>query len=214
MNFEQARNNMVDSQIHTMGVVSEPILNVLRTLPREKFVPADKQALAYCDEDLAIGNGRYLMEPQVLARLVQASDPKSSDNVLVVGAGTGYAACVFASLAQNVVALDHDGMMLEGAAATWNALGLGNITAQAGTVAQGAYDLVFINGTVCEVPQAFKENMVIGGRMVAIVRANPKAAGKAAMILRTAPDQWSERVLFDANTPYLTGMEPRTVFAF
>lgn len=219
MNFEQARANMVDSQIHPMGVVSEPVLQAFRTLPREKFAPPEKRALSYCDEDLALGAGRWLMEPQVLARLVQASQPKIDDVVMVVGAGCGYTAAIYSSLASTVIALDESGPLMEAANQIWQDLGLINIVSLEGDFSSGSaihspYDLIFVNGAVVEVPPTLKAQMAIGGRLMAVVRETNTAAGKAVMILRTAEDSWSSRVLFDASTPYLPRMTPKNEFVF
>lgn len=219
MNFEQARINMVDSQIHTTGVVSEPILEVFRTIPREKFVPADKQAVAYCDEDLPLGNGRWLMEPQVLARLVQAGAPAAGESVLVVGSGGGYAAAIFATLANKVVALEDNTSASAPARNIWAELGLSERIVQENDLAGGAgrhapYNLIFVNGAIADLPDALKEQMATGGRLVAVVRSHAKAAGRAVLVTRTDADSWSERVLFDANVPYLPGMAPKNVFVF
>lgn len=218
LDFEQARINMVDSQIHTMGVVSEPVLNVFRTLPREKFLPADKQAVAYCDEDLPLGNGRWLMEPQVLARLVQACIPEAGAKTLVVGAGCGYAAAVYAALGASVVALEDNAAMTESANIVWRELGLGDALTQeshhGGAERHAPYDLIFINGAVADIPDALKAQMAVGGCLVAVVRADHKEAGKAMQILRTDAQSWSGRVLFDANIPYLPGMAPKNAFIF
>lgn len=219
MNFDKARENMVASQIHTMGVVSEPVLNAFRTLPRELFVPPEKRALAYCDEDLSLGAGRTLMEPQVLARLVQASSPRAEDVVMVVGAGCGYTAAIYAQLATTVIALEENGPLIESANQVWQDLDLINIVSLEGDFSNGSaehspYDLIFVNGAVATVPETLKAQMAVGGRLVAVIRDQPKAAGKASLILRTGEDSWSGRVLFDANIPYLPRMTPRNEFVF
>lgn len=219
MNFEQARANMVDSQIHTMGVVSQAVLDAFRALPREKFVSPEKRALAYCDEDLPLGAGRWLMEPQILARMVQASDPRPEDVVMVVGAGCGYTAAIYSFLATTVIALDEAGPMIEGANALWQELGLVNIVALEGDLATGSarhspYDLIFVNGAVAAISDTLKAQMAIGGRLVAVVRSDRRAAGCATLVVRTGEDSWSHRTLFDANIPYLPGMAPKNAFVF
>src|ERR1700721_1328189 len=92
--FADARNHMVDSQIRPNRVTDPRILSAMRRLPRERFLPPAAVALAYADEDVPLGGGRFLMEPMVLARLLQAAALRDNERVLVVGAGTGYAAAV------------------------------------------------------------------------------------------------------------------------
>ena len=81
-NYAAARTHMVDSQIHTMGVTSDAILDAFRNVPREQFVPTDRMGVAYTDEDMAIGPGRYLVEPVTHARLLQAALPLVSAQVI------------------------------------------------------------------------------------------------------------------------------------
>ena len=103
--FADARRNMVDSQIRPNRVTDPRILAAMRRLPRESFLPSAVRALAYADEDVPLGNGRFMMEPMVLARLLQAAALIDQERVLVVGAGTGYGAAVIAACGCKVTAL-------------------------------------------------------------------------------------------------------------
>src|SRR5208282_6497251 len=94
--FADARNRMVDSQIRPNRVTDPRILAAMRCLPRERFLPPAVVSLAYADEDVPLGNGRYLMEPMVLARLLQAANLGEGERALVIAAGTGYSAAVLA----------------------------------------------------------------------------------------------------------------------
>ena len=84
LDYIQARTNMLDSQIHTSGVVNPDILEAFQNIPREMFVPEAMRGVAYNDEDITLGHGRYLLEPVVHARMLQALDPKKDDVVLDV----------------------------------------------------------------------------------------------------------------------------------
>ncbi len=106
--YTAARNNMVDSQIRPNRVTDPRVLDAMRSLPREQFVPPALAALAYLDEDLPLGGGRVLMEPMVLARLLQMARIRPGERVLVVGSGTGYGAAVAAACGALVVALEED----------------------------------------------------------------------------------------------------------
>jgi protein-L-isoaspartate(D-aspartate) O-methyltransferase len=114
IDFARLRQSMVDSQIRANDVTDPRILAAMLELPRERFAPEDRRGLAYIDDDLPIRNatagkpGRYLMEPMVLAKLVQALDIGAEDKVLDVGAATGYSAALLGRFAGRVVALEED----------------------------------------------------------------------------------------------------------
>ena len=108
MDFAKARRNMVESQLRTNKVVDPAIVGAMGTVPREKFVPDGMAAIAYVDEDLPLGNGRFLMEPMVLGRMLQEAQPNADDAALLIGCGSGYSAAVLASLCSAVFALESD----------------------------------------------------------------------------------------------------------
>src|ERR1700753_2753193 len=152
--FTEARNYMVDSQIRPNRVVDQRVLSAMRTIPRELFLPANVQALAYVDQDVPLGNGRFLMEPMVFARMLQAANLRESAQVLIVGAATGYSAAVLNACGCRVTALDEDRDLLSMADAALPREAIG-VTLVAGPLAAGwppnaPYDLVLIEGAVPE----------------------------------------------------------------
>src|SRR5260221_6338696 len=106
MNYQAARTNMVESQVRTNKVTDQGIIDALLRVPRELFVPPPLRGIAYVDEDLDLGSGRHLMEPMVLARLLQAAALRAGDRVLVVGCGSGYPVALAAGLAGKVVGIE------------------------------------------------------------------------------------------------------------
>lgn len=217
--FTAARNAMVDSQIHTMGVVSDDILNAYRTVRREEFVPEGRRGIAYCDEDMPVAHGRCLMEPVTHARLLQSAQPKASDTVLDVGGATGYSAAILSSLVSRVIAAEPDAALLALAEATWKKFGCNNIVPHQGAFAAGCaahapYNLIVINGSVAELPQPLLEQLATGGRLLAVVRRAGDRIGRAVLVTKSEAGAISERVLFDAAVPYLPGHEPRNGFVF
>ncbi len=218
-NFTTARINMVDSQIHTMGVVSEAVLDAYRTVPREEFVPQDRKGIAYCDEDMPIGQGRCLMEPVTHARLVQAAAPVANDTVLDVGGATGYSAAILSRLVERVVACEPDASFLSQAEQTWSKLGCNNVIPHQGDFCDGnaslaPFSLIFLNGSVESVPDALLSQMAPHGRLVAVIRKKNEKIGRAMLFVKTTSGNISERILFDAAVPYLPGHAPRTEFVF
>lgn len=217
--FSTARQAMVDSQIHPMGVVSEPVLESFRAVRREDFVPEGQRGIAYSDEDMRIAPGRFLMEPSTHARLLQAAAPVKSDAVLDIGCGSGYSAAILAPLTGKVVAVEPEGNLLALAKAAWATAGYENITAHQGAFAEGCdmhgpYNLIILNGSVAEIPAGLFGQLAPGGRLLAVVKKAEDRIGRAVLYLKNAHGVMGERVLFDAAVPYLPGHAPRTEFVF
>jgi protein-L-isoaspartate(D-aspartate) O-methyltransferase len=212
-----ARLNMVESQLRTNRVWDTRILDAFETVPRELYVPERARGFAYIDEDLPIGHGRYLLEPMVLARLVQAAEIGAGDIVLDLGCGTGYAAAILAHLAGTVVALEEVPELARAAAAALEAEQVTNAVVVEGKLAEGyakqaPYDVILLDGGAAEVPKAIEDQLAEGGRMVGVVR--DRADVGRAMLMRKDAGAVSGRVLFDANTPVLPGFERKPGFVF
>lgn len=217
--FETARRNMVDSQLRPTKVTDIRILDAMGALPREMFVDKSRQGIAYVDEDIEIAPGRHMMEPVVLARLVQALEIGPTDSVLVIGAGTGYDAALIGKLAGPVVAVESDPKLVETASMLINHLGIDNVAvAEApladGYAAQAPYDLVFVGGSVPEIPAGIADQVAMGGRLVAVIGgAENGVLGRACLMTRIAQGL-SSRAIFDAGTRPLPGFEASAEFVF
>lgn len=217
MDFAIARRNMVECQLRTNRVTTPQILAAMGELPRERFVPEEWQAVAYVDEDIPISNGRNIMEPMVLGRMLEAVAVQISDVVLVVGCGTGYAAAVIARMASTVFALEYDRELSTKASNELTNLALDNAVVIVGPIDrgypdQGPYDVILIDGAVVEVPQAIIDQLGEGGRLVAVIGA-AESIGQATLFHRR-DNIVSERTLFDASVPTLPGFNSKTGFVF
>ena len=216
MNFEDARRSMVDSQLRPNKVTSERVLGAMGALPRELFVPEAQKTVAYVDEDLPIAPGRCIMEPLILARLVQAVEPRPEDVALVVGAGTGYSAAVLGSLCDTVFALESDGDLAATATALLSGLALDNIVVVEGALAeglqkQGPFDIVLIDGGVAGLPDGLTDQLAEGGRLATVL--TDSGVGRAILAQRSTAGI-SRRVLFDAAIPMLPEFEKEAGFVF
>jgi protein-L-isoaspartate(D-aspartate) O-methyltransferase len=175
MKFRAARQNMVDSQVRPNGVTDRRVIDAMLAVPRERFVPENRQDLAYADEDVALQagqHGRCLLAPMTFGRMLQLAAVEPDDKVLIVGAGTGYGAAVIARLAAHVVALEQDEDLLRTARA--NLESLLNVTISQGELAAGhavaaPYDVVLLEGRAEEAPQTLLAQLADGGRLVAPV---------------------------------------------
>jgi protein-L-isoaspartate(D-aspartate) O-methyltransferase len=215
--FAAARRFMVDGQIRTNKVTDESLLAALADLPRELFAPAESRARAYVDDDLPLGGGRYMMEPMVLARLLQALQINEGDTVLVVGANTGYAAALAAMLGGTVTALESDYNLLDGARRALGGINLVHpVECVAGPLVEGhaaraPYKAMLIEGAVEQVPPALTQQLAEGGRLAAV--QSQGGIGRAILSTKTA-GTLSSRVLFDANVHALPGFAKPRGFSF
>lgn len=215
--FAAARHNMIESQIRTNKVTDPALLDALASLPREQFVPVERRTAAYIDEDLRLGGERYMMEPMVLARLLQAAEPTRTDVALDVGCGTGYATAVLARLAATAIGLESDSALARTAAETLARLAIDNAIVVEGKLADGyakhgPYDVILVNGTVAEFPPALLDQLAEGGRLVGVRR--PGSGPGAAVLMLKRHGAVAGRTLFEAATPYLAGFAPKPRFVF
>ncbi len=219
MNFEQARKNMVDGQIHTNGVIDPRILDAFQKTPRESFVPEALRNSAFNDEDIKVADGRYIMEPSVHARLIQALDLKPDSVVLDIGGGTGYSAAILSELVSTVVILESEQPFLDKFGEVCETLNICNVASFIGPLQEGnaehaPYDSIIINGAVANVPQAILDQLAPEGRLVCVVKQAGKPIGSGTLFKKAANGTVSSFPLFDAATPYLSGFEPEATFQF
>lgn len=217
--FTQARRNMVDGQIHPNGIVMTELLEAFDDTPRERFVPTSLQGVAYSDEDLDIGGGRFLLEPISHARMIQALEPKMSDVVLDIGGTMGYSAAIISKLVSTVIAQESDEDYLLSAGLIWEELGIYNVSGVVNDLNQGCpdhapYDAIFINGAVDHLPENLVEQLRPDGRLICVVRKAGSSVGQATIVQSLGGKKFSSSVLFDVGCPYLQGFEPQSVFEF
>ena len=163
-------------------------------LPRERFVPDALQGIAYVDEDVPLGRGRYLMEPLVTALLLQAAEIDADDVALDVGCGTGYCSAIVAGIASTVVALESDPDLAARAASTFAELGLNTASVDVGPLgegwpAQAPYDVIVFGGAVSAIPPTITEQLAEGGRR----RTSPGMRGPSQTLIMCGRPMFSFR---------------------
>ncbi len=216
MNFDQARFNMVEQQIRTWNVLDTPILQALSELPRERFVPAAYQSLAYTDTEIPLGHGQSMLPPRVDARLAHDLALNGQETVLEIGAGSGYLTALLAKRCQRVIALEAVPELAAQAKHNLSQAGIGNAEVRVGdgsrAVPEGPFDAIVLGGSVSDVPQALLDQLKVGGRLMAIVGQEPVM--QATLTTRTGTDQWSSRALWDTVAPRLSGFAEPSRFKF
>jgi protein-L-isoaspartate(D-aspartate) O-methyltransferase len=215
--FGAARAHMIESQLRPNRVADGRVLGAFAGIRRELFVPGHLRMVTYIDEDLPLGGGRYLMEPMVAARLLQAAMIERTDTVLIIGAGTGYEAALVAMLARSVTALEEDPELARRARGALVEHSIASVSIVEGPLTQGyrpraPYDVILFCGGVVEVPSEIDSQLGEGGRLLAVVKP---ASGIGRAILRTRRGGVvARRMLFDAATPLLPGFFPKPAFVF
>jgi protein-L-isoaspartate(D-aspartate) O-methyltransferase len=215
--FGAARAHMIESQLRPNKVMDGRVLGAFAEIRREFFVPEHLRAVAYIDEDLPIGGGRYLMEPMVVARLLQAAMIERTDTILIIGAGTAYEAAVAAMLARSVIALEDNPELARRARAALVDHSIASVSIVEEPLSQGyrpraPYDVILFCGAVVEVPSEIDSQLAEGGRLLATVKS-ASGIGRATLRTRTG-GVLAQRVLFDAATPLLPGFSPKPAFVF
>jgi len=217
IDFAAARRMMVDGQIRTNDVTDLRLIAAMLSVPRERFVPVQKQAIAYFDCDIPVGDSsRFLLKPMVLAKLIQAAAVGSGDRVLDVACATAYSSAVLARLAGRVVALEEDATLARIAVWSLQDVEAHNVTVVRGPLAGGwpaeaPYDVILLNGTTEIVPQALLRQLKDRGRLVGLLGRAP--IGKAT-IYRSDGGHVTTQQIFEAASPLLPGFAKPTEFVF
>jgi protein-L-isoaspartate(D-aspartate) O-methyltransferase len=214
--YAALRFNMVEAQVRTNDVTEIRIHDAMREVPRERFVPTARRALAYADVPVEIANGRYMLDPRSFAKMLQLADLSGNELVLDVACGTGYSTVVLARLARHVIALEQDADLVRIASDLVPQLGAVNATVVQGGLTEGfagkaPYDVIMINGAIEQVPDSLTRQLAEGGRLIAIVQDGPRGRGQ---IFVREHGGISGRAAFEATVPALTGFRKVVGFVF
>lgn len=211
LDFERARFNMVEQQVRPWEVLDPRVLDVLREVRREEYVPARWRKLAFADVALPLEHGEVMMKPVVEGRMLQALAVKPEDAILEVGTGSGFITACLARLGREVRSVEIHGGLAERARARLAGAGLGNVTVEAadalGSFDPGrTYDCVCVTGAVAVEPERFRHWLAPGGRLFLIRGLSP---AMEAMLTTRGPDsQYLTDSLFETDLPYLVGAAP------
>ncbi len=214
--YARRRVMMVDTQIRPSDVTKFPIIDAMLAVPREAFVPAALREAAYMGENLELGDGRVMLEPRTLAKMLDALEIGGDDLVLDIGAALGYSSAVMARLAQLVISVEEDEAMAAEAQALLSEHGADNVVVHHGPLTEGApehgpYDVVVVEGAVEDLPQALIDQLKEGGRMACLFM---EGALGVVRIGYKVDGVMSWRFSFNAGAPVLPGFGKHPVFTF
>jgi protein-L-isoaspartate(D-aspartate) O-methyltransferase len=203
---DRARKLMVDNQLRTSGITDRRLLAAMGEVPREKFVPEVRRALAYIDEALPVGGARRLGAPAPFAKLIQLAAIEHTDKVLDLGCGPGYSAAVLARLAESVVAVESETALAATARTVLKEIGASNVTVVEGPLetagkAKGPYDVIVVEGALASVPDSLLAQLKPEGRLVALISGGGRTA--VAHLFVKSGKGIASRADFDARLPPL-----------
>ncbi|MCU0975992.1 MAG: protein-L-isoaspartate O-methyltransferase [Steroidobacteraceae bacterium] len=199
MNLESARRQMIDQQVRAWEVLDDAVLDVMRRVPRERFVPEAYREVAFADMEIPLDHGQHMLSPKVDGRLLQALALRRDDEVLEVGTGSGFLAACLASMARSVRSLEIHGDLAEAAARTLRKESVTNVTVErmdASTLDEhDRYDAIALTASLPVYDPRFARALKLGGRLFAVVGSSPIM--EARLVTRTGPSEWSTESLFE-----------------
>lgn len=216
MNLEQARFNMIEQQIRPWDVLDQNVLNLLSVVKREDFVPAAYRNLAFTDMEIPLvpggkATGQHMMTPKFEARILQELAVRPNEQVLEIGAGSGYMAALLAYRARHVTTIELSPELAELATHNLQANGVTNVNVVNGDGAAGwpgaaPYEVIVISGSLPVLPQAFLAQLKVGGRLAAVI-GNPPVM-EAQLITRVTENEYRVVNLFETNVAPLIAPQP------
>lgn len=216
IDIEKARFNMIEQQIRPWDVLDQRVLNVIATTPREHFVPPRYRNLAFADVAIPLGHNQVMMRPNVEGRMLQALGLQASDSILEMGTGSGYITACLAKLGGEVVSMDIFPEFIANARQQLEILAISNTrlyTADCcSSLGDQRFDAIAITGSLPLLPDDWRRNLNVGGRLFVIVGELPVM--EAVLITRSGEREWLQESLFDSELPPLIGANKPVVFEF
>jgi protein-L-isoaspartate(D-aspartate) O-methyltransferase len=217
MNIEQARFNMIEQQIRPWNVLDQDVLDLLVVVKREEFVPPGCKTLAFADTEIPLGYGEAMFTPKLEARLLQELQLQKHENVLEIGAGSGYMAALLAHKARSVTTVEIVPELKAMAQENLAKANLTNVTVELGNGAHGwangaPFDVILVSGALEVLPEVFLKQVKVGGRIAAIVGEAP--AMSVNIITRVSETAYDTVKVFETNVAYLKSAETPSHFEF
>jgi protein-L-isoaspartate(D-aspartate) O-methyltransferase len=211
MNTDFARQQMVNQQVRGWNVYDEDVLDILREVPRERFVPQGYEKLAFADTAIAIGHGEHMMTPTVEGRVLQALGLRGTEKVLEIGTGSGFLTACLARLASHVTSIDIYGDFLAGAESKLAGCGIQNVTLlqmdAMRELPDARFDAIAVTGSIQRFEPRFVEALHPSGRLFVVEGDAP--AMEAKLVERTNDHDWRTVSLFETSlAPLVHGAKP------
>jgi len=199
MQAADAREQMIEQQVRAWDVLDARVLEVLRRVPRELFVPEPQRYRAYADVEVPLARGQHMLRPSVAGRLLQAVLPRQAERVLEVGAGSGFITACLRSMAGKVRSLEIFPDLAETAYRNLATLGMRDVEVVEADALQGdsgtQYDVVAVTASLPLYDARFEQMLTIGGRLFVVIGEPPVM--EARLVQRTAESAFATQSLFE-----------------
>jgi len=216
MDLSHAREQMVDQQVRAWEVLDQRVLDTLRSIPRERFVPPAYRDLAYADAQIPLGRGEVMLTPMQQGRLLQSLDIQPGDKALEIGTGSGFLTACLARLAAKVRSVDIHQEFIEAAAQRLAELEIRNVSLEvqdgARLTEQASYDVIAVTGSIPVREESYERALKTGGRLFVVIGKAP--VQEACLVTRIGPDEWMREALYETQFPALANTPRPSSFTF
>ena len=212
---EQSRFNMIEQQIRTWEVLDPVVLDLLKKVPREAFVPSKYEGLAFADLEIPLGEGQLMLSPKVEGRILQALAIQKTDKVLEIGTGAGYLTALMATQAKHVDSVELNSKLSQAADKRIAAQKIKNVSlhvADGLNASDKVYDVIVLTGSLPVYPEQIERQLAMGGRMFVVVGDEP--AMEAILVTRVTKDAVRRDNLFETCLPPLVNAPQPSRFSF
>lgn len=216
-NLQQARQNVIDSQIRPWGGLNYIANNALRNIPREYFVPEIYKKLSFSDIEIPLDNKAKMFAPKIEGRILDMLNIKPNETVLEIGTGSGYLTAVAAKLCKSITSVEINAKLSNSAKKKLNELNIDNVQLEIGDASQGwqsndFFDVVIVGSAVPEVTGRYFHLLNVGGRIFVVEGTGNVMSAK--LITRINEHEWETKVLFETRLSTMQGLETTKSFKF
>ncbi|MDX2307181.1 MAG: protein-L-isoaspartate(D-aspartate) O-methyltransferase [Hyphomicrobium sp.] len=211
LNWEKLRIKFVHDQVAARGIDDPLVLDAMRVVARENFVPDSQREFAYSDCPLPIGHGQTISQPYIVALMIEVLGLRGGEKVLEIGGGSGYAAAVLGEIGGQVFTIERIGPLAETAAANLERAGATNVRMRhadgtEGWAEEAPFDAILVSAGAPAVPQSLMRQLKIGGRLVVPVGGEQRSQ-QLLRITRLAQDRYDQEDIADVRFVPLIGKE-------
>ncbi len=211
-----AHEQMLSQQVRTWNVVDERVLQALRSVSREPFAPEAYRELAFADTNLPLARGQVMLAPKLEGKILEAMNVQSSEQVLLIGAGSGHLAACLGQLAGKVRVIEYFAELADQARLKLQHATSNNVSVETGDATQldfgQTYDAIIVTGSLPVYDERYQRALKINGRLFAVVGVSVPM--EAIRITRTADNEWHRDSLFETELPALPNAARPAAFVF